>query len=175
MWSHYADNHKGFCLIYDKEELKKAKRFSLNKEEINQHIRLDKVQYVETQVDMTEDVREYIRYNILPNLGDVEQKDKTIPNYKYIQAIIQKSKEWEYEKEWRLIPRIINISEPSDLHYIVCKPKGIILGVHANNENRDKILKIAKKEGIPVYRIYLDETDPAFHFKINKDKKVKIV
>ena len=50
MWSHYADNHKGFLLAYDINDLKNSKRFTVEEMSIDKKIRLEKVDYVTKQI-----------------------------------------------------------------------------------------------------------------------------
>ena len=77
MWSHSADEHKGFCVEYYCEE----------GSYLRNHIR--KINYVNKIPSIT--IEEFNRY------GENEKK-----NYIYELALF-KSKDWEYEKEWRLI------------------------------------------------------------------------
>ncbi len=175
MWSHYANYHKGYSLIYDKKDLKRAERYAANDSKINDEIRLKKVMYVSSQIDLTEDIRDYVRFECMDNLGDVETPDGSIPVFKLQQSITEKSKEWSYEKEWRLILSDMNIMAPSPLKYIKCIPKGIILGAHCNQEDSEKLISICRRKNIPIYRMYLDERDPAFKLNINLDEKVKLI
>lgn len=175
MWSHYAENHTGFSLMYDINDLKKANCYTLNEEQLDKRIRLEKVKYVEEQIDLSDDIEDYVRYNMMPNLGDVEMKDGSIPQYKLRESILQKSVEWQYEKEWRMIPWFITLEQQSLLGYIECKPKGIILGTHCNEEDSNKMISIAKKIGIPIYRMFLSEFSPAFKLEIGDGENAKVI
>lgn len=74
MWSHYADNHKGFCIGYKKDILSKIKTPSGGS-------RLVEVEYAEKMPSITE-------------LSTTKEINK---------LMVIKSTDWEYEKEWRLI------------------------------------------------------------------------
>ena len=175
MWSHYADNHKGFVLIFDKTDLKNAERYSITEEQLENKIRLEKVEYVEKQIDLSEDIENYVRSK-MPNFDDaVIVPDGTISQHKLREFVIQKSVEWKYEKEWRMIPRIIDLEKQSPLGYVECRPKGIILGTHCDEENSKKIISIAKKKGIPVYRMFLSEFSPEFKLEIGEGENAKII
>ncbi len=174
MWSHYADYHRGYSLIYDKNELADAPCFDLEDSKLKNCTRLKKIEYVSKQTDLTQDIEDYIRYEVLENMGDVEKKDGNIPQIKLLQSAIEKSNEWEYEKEWRLIPRIINTDKPSPLGYIECKPRGIILGVHCTDENRERIISIGKRNQINIYQMFLDEINPTFKLHVGEGENAHI-
>lgn len=166
MWSHYADNHKGFILVYNKDDLRDAKRFSKKGEEIKNKTKLLPINYVTEQVDFTKDIRDYVRFEVFPSMGDVDKKDSRLSQKKLRQFAIEKSVEWAYEKEWRLIPRIIDAFNESPLEYIECKPRAIIIGVHCKNEAVNELKRIANLVGIEYFRMCLDEFDRAFQIKI---------
>ena len=79
MWSHYADYHKGFCIAYDFG--------ALGNEDLRTRMLYPAI-YSENMFDAS----------------DVFSQQKTINNILYLnQAALIKSKEWSYEKEWRLV------------------------------------------------------------------------
>lgn len=168
MWSHYANNHKGFLLMYDIEELKHAKRFTIDEIEVDKHIRVEKVKYVTEQIDLSEDVEDFVRCNMMPTMGDVDHGDGKIPQYKLKEFVIQKAKDWEYEQEWRMIPRIIDLENPSPLGYIECTPKAVILGADCSQENGLKLIKIAREKNIATFGMYLNEFNPSFKLEIDE-------
>ena len=53
MWSHYADNHKGFAIVYDKNDIEKAKNYTESGEPIRKKSILRQVTYAEEQTDLT--------------------------------------------------------------------------------------------------------------------------
>lgn len=175
MWSHYADNHKGFLLAYDMQDIKSAERFNVNDEIINNKTYLGEVSYVSNQLDLSDDIEDYVRYNMMPTLGDVETQDIKISAIKLREFMLQKSVEWEYEREWRLIPRIISLEQESPLGYINCIPKAVILGAHCSKEDTIAINEIAKKKNISVYRMYLDELSPAFRLNVGDGRDYKVI
>ncbi|MGG3041784.1 DUF2971 domain-containing protein [Bacillus anthracis] len=75
MWSHYADNHKGFCIEYD------FSKHSLT-ESLHPVIYSDKI------------------FDISPYIIDRNRFSNPSVN---IYAAINKSKSWSYEQEWRLV------------------------------------------------------------------------
>lgn len=166
MWSHYADNHKGFLLVYEDKDIKSSKRFTVQEEITEKKAYLGKVSYVENQLDLSDYIENYVRYNMMPNMSDVKTEDVYIPPAKLREFVLQKSVEWKYEQEWRLIPRIIDLEQESPLGYIECKPRAIILGTHCSKEHTEIINGIAKELDIFVYRMYLDECSSAFKLKV---------
>ncbi len=74
MWSHYADNHEGFCVGYNFREIKN---------------------------DLTE-LMLPVRYNDKPlDITNLFAPD--LNRSLLINALTRKSKQWSYENEWRLI------------------------------------------------------------------------
>lgn len=174
MWSHYADYHAGFCLVYRKESIEEAKRYGNAEREIINKTVLTRVNYVEQQLDMTNDVLAYIRNNMFDTMGDVPQVDSSIASAKIRQVITEKSKDWAYEKEWRLIPRVPKIETESPLSYIECKPIAVIIGSQCFDENRENLIKICEKIDVPVYGIFLKENDPKCRLELNDDGNLEV-
>lgn len=175
MWSHYADNHKGFVLIYDKDDLKNAERFKIDSNNLKSKIKLEKAEYVDKQIDLSKEVEDYLRYNVLEGMEGRRNQGGSIAQFKLRKAIIQKSKEWDYEKEWRIIPRIIELERESELGYIECIPKGIVLGAHCTEKNSDKIIRYGKEKSVHIYRMFLDEFCSSFKLNIGEGVNAKII
>ena len=167
MWSHYADYHKGFLLVYEKTSIENAEKYNQKGEKIITKTKLVPVEYVDNQTDMTKPVLEYIRHNMLENMGDVETKDATIPPSVIRTVISEKSKEWSYEKEWRLIPRVPKIEVESELCYIKCKPLAVVVGSQCRGVEREEIISICKTKNIPIYGMFLDDSKAEFKLSIN--------
>ena len=166
MWSHYANNHQGYILVYDIDDLKSADRYASESLSINNKTRLEKVSYVTRQIDLTDDVENFVRYNMLETLGDIKPPPFSISQYTLRQAISQKSIEWRYEQEWRLIPRVIDLQNESPLTYISCMPKAVILGAQCNLKDSEQITSIARNIHLPIYRMSLNEYTPTYQLEI---------
>ncbi|WMN86249.1 DUF2971 domain-containing protein [Vibrio parahaemolyticus] len=129
MWSHYADYHKGFCIAYDFGELG------------------------------NEDLRTRMLYpaiysNNMFDASGIFSKNKTVNNILYInQAALIKSREWEYEKEWRLVFSNGILNE--EMGYLVPKAKYVILGSKIAKEDADKIMEICDRKGIEVKQMQM--------------------
>jgi hypothetical protein len=136
MWSHYAANHKGFCIEYDFTNTNKTYYTGP----------LNPVIYTDKLFDLTE----YFKSSSLGKLFEF--------------CSIVKSKEWQYEKEWRWL---LNFSKGHEEHILKAPiPNSIYLGVNTTDENKDLILNIAKAKGIPVHQM---EKKP-FEFKLISNK-----
>lgn len=129
MWSHYADDHKGFCIEYDFNSLKK-------------YFVPYPVVYSETR----------------PLLDDFYPVTKeTIRKHTMI-SILTKDKKWEYENEWRVIKvpddfTVISAVDPIDLTIPIT---AVYLGANISPGNKAIILEIAKKRKISVKEMTLD-------------------
>lgn len=174
MWSHYADNHKGFIAVYKKEDLLSSPRFDKNYNEIKNKILLEKVNYVKKQIDMTEEMKEYIRHEMLPNMGDIGKVDSRFSVRNLRTVLLEKAEEWAYEEEWRSIPRVPKIETESPLNYIRCKPSALILGSYCQGNNRERLVKICFEKHIKVYGIYLNELNPCFKLDVGKEGQLEI-
>lgn len=84
MWSHYTENHKGFCIEYD----------SSNNELNNPYIDLLYPIFYKEQLF---DLSDYF-YN-----KDTQVTPNKLNNLYLNYPLIHKSSEWSYEKEWRVI------------------------------------------------------------------------
>jgi hypothetical protein len=132
MWSHYSSNHSGFCIEYAMNELKENDECS---------IALFPVFYMDIEKNQREDILNGIKF------------------YKLF-AVLRKSKEWAYEKEWRIViptyDKIENIVMP--------RIKGIYLGCNISQKNKDKILSLSKVKNFDVYQTYKKSGQPQLYF-----------
>jgi Protein of unknown function (DUF2971) len=128
MWSHYADNHKGFCIQYD---------FSESSE--------------------TSDLRRYCfpvlyRKKLIDATKYMQKPTETNPLFGQFMSLI-KSDEWKYEKEWRIIYAFG--SSLAKFEHRMPKPSAIILGSHISKENCLAIKDYCNGRGIRVKKAEL--------------------
>lgn len=174
MWSHYASNHKGFCIEYNFKEL------GLN----NPFLRfIFPVIYTETIFDM----KNYLpdsnkkfgnvlkRYMHPFNAEDIlegsklpESKDN-VNNMVLFYTALNKSSVWSYEKEWRYVFPYKNIINKT-IHLPVPKPKAIYLGAMIDEKNSEKILKLGEKRNIDIYKMNIKPSEFALESKFLKRK-----
>jgi hypothetical protein len=129
MWTHYADESKGFCVGYNLKELNN---------------------------DLTELLLP-VRYNdslieVDDTFFDGKENNKSL----HINSLTLKSTDWEYEKEWRLLLLAENEEEIQKVQLPV--PKEIILGLNITSENQEKLLDIATANNIPCYKTFKDSS-----------------
>ena len=126
MWAHYADSHKGFCIEYPSKSFPEthfSSRF------------LHPVIYSDELFDASE---------ILKNLPDC--------NIRMNLAGLYKARDWEHEKEWRLL--FTNGIAPNATAFkLPVKPSAVYLGSEMLEENKTEIRRICKTLEIPVFQI----------------------
>ncbi len=131
MWASYGDNHKGICLVFDKEKLRTA--ICNNKD--NEDIMLDgKISYGPS------------RDGLIHNCSDFEDaKDYIINNPDYF--FFYKHCDWHTENEYRFIL----ITEGTNDQFLSFSDAlvGIVVGMEVENSNIDKIIELSRSD-IPV-------------------------
>ena len=134
MWSHYADSHRGFCVEYD---FSKADISTLPFPVVYSNIR--------PQIPWEEALTR-----------SPENTAKATSNLMI--GLLTKDKCWEYENEWRYL--VVASAPPSlKMPSISC----IYLGALIEGKNRDKILKFAMKNQIPVKQMVVDRGEYILH------------
>ena len=137
MWSYYADKHTGVCVEYDFSKLFTSCANSF----------LFPVNYSENRplLDMQ------ILYDPITQQVRNDRIAEAFPSI--MKSWITKSKEWEREKEWRLITLPIK----SDSERLVKLPiaSRIITGINITDENYRLVADIAKEKEIPIHRTRL--------------------
>ena len=137
MWSYYADKHTGVCVEYDFSKLfsscSNAFLFPVCYSENRPLLDMQKV-----YDPITQQIRNDRMVEVFPSI---------------MRSWITKSKEWEREKEWRLITFPVK----SDSERLVKLPiaSRIITGINITDENYRLVADIAKKKGIPIHRTRL--------------------
>ena len=149
MWAHYANNHHGFCVAYDME----------NPDNLALSACTFPIQYTDQRLDITSFMKEYaemvsseVDSQIAQGKKQVQISDMSIV---YVAQYLCNIKQvtWQYEKEYRCSMGAIAKGMP----YINATPKAIYIGMNCNEQNRNKLIAIAKKLSIPVYQMSLAE------------------
>lgn len=157
MWGHYADSHTGFCVEYNfAEELKwckiecsnimACKSFMLN-------YPIAPVIYRDTRFEATEYMQVILQDYASKKIG-CPIKEFYYPDVLTItKSILTKSKDWSYEKEWRLVSEI----EQGDfkLHKMIAKlkPKAVYIGAKTSKDNADKLYQMCQDKNIGCYKM----------------------
>jgi hypothetical protein len=131
MWSHYAQNHQGFCMEYDLEPLEADHPMRKN---------LFPVIYSPDLYDMTPFMR---------GLVDPERKNFN-PSVQLL-GFLSKGDVWTYEREWRSIS--FKDRPMDDYNLPVPKPSRIFLGSKMEAGRAKELAEICKAKGIEVWRM----------------------
>lgn len=142
MWSHYADNHKGFCLEFE-YPIEEQTLFSY----------LSPVYYTKDYPCL-----------VLPSF-----QDDFMPSQQYEEIInkfvLTKDKVWEYEKEQRIVfTNLIGIEIPdkrkNKIYYPEVAVSKIFFGCNCNTENKNTLIQLCKKrQRLPeVYQLVTKKT-----------------
>lgn len=129
MWSHYADSHRGICLIYKRETCEEDKQTNCKS---------NKIQEVKYEND------------IPLRLDTTKEMFKT--------GFCTKHKSWKYENEFRLILHKENLGKGSlfTTKELGLKLVGVIFGLKSSDDDEKieiKIRKILDKQEIEYYKI----------------------
>lgn len=137
MWSHYADNHSGFCIKYTLDEM-------------NHHRYNNIISCGLFPVKYTARTQEITSYQLLKTNTNSDSIDVKIQQ-KVFKSFLTKSRFWSYEKEWRLIV----CENDSFLFYEnnipFLKVDAIYLGCRINKCLKKFLVKIADDKSIPIF------------------------
>jgi len=147
MWAHYANNHKGFCVSYN------------IKEDLELSSSIFPIQYTDERLDVTSVIRKHAE-SICNKIDENVRRGEKITLYDDLTIIYMalllynvKHVSWSYEKEFRCS----TASNAKGMPYIDATPKAIYIGINCCEENRKKLLSIARHLSIPIYQMKLDE------------------
>jgi len=108
MWSHYADKHKGFCVEYD----------------------LKSMSYPRKDMLLTLLFPVLYQNELFNSTNYLKLENENISKVISVYPAITKSKEWEYEKEWRIV--IPSGILKDEMEWIVPLPTAILLELKLN-------------------------------------------
>lgn len=161
LWLKYADNHQGFCLIYD---LENEENFKCEKEvhnccPSNISTPIYPIYYSDEKYDATKYALAIGVYDYLKKFNDgvktSEFMSEILPmRWERERISLIKHKYHEYDKEWRMILPF-NPGKPLSKRWI---PDSIIIGLKTSNEDKILLIRAAKHAGIKnIYESYIDE------------------
>lgn len=146
MWSHYANNHRGFCVSYNLLALNQKLQFSAVP-----------VLYTQDRVCL---------HSISLDQDKLSKETMSL----FIKSITSKSTDWSYEKEWRIIqdetacgPKWDDKNKGALLDTI--SPSSIILGCCASDELTSVLMQHCQNHKIPLYKM---EKDPLL-YRLNRE------
>lgn len=145
MWSHYSDKHTGICIEFSARGKPKFQHISI----------FDFVRYQNERPIITD--LELMKFISCFNFDDSEMSDKKIMDKILTALYLTKSKDWEYEQEWRVASRTCG-SE-----YISIAPmyvSAVLIGVHAPPDLEKEIrCRLKEFPGAQVKRMKLSNTE----------------
>lgn len=160
LWLKYANNHRGFVLIYDMFD---PDVFQCGKEVYCEKCFMNQIKpnvypiyYSNTKYDATRYAVSVQAANILPPL--VKEKLSDFINLKWeIEKIaLIKKKCHEYDQEWRMLCPVVSPNRPS----IKMKPSSIALGLRMPEYERQLVISASKVAGITsINEIVIDDMD----------------
>lgn len=168
MWSHYADSHRGFVIAYDKQSIVSAKRFDVDDTELDNKTVLRPVTYTDSISDITDEMELYFKHYIHVKTRKETVDKNFMPQKQLRDLLFLKQKEWSYEEEWRLTCRLVDLEDISPLHYIVCKPKAIIVGLNCDVEAGKLLYDYSVVSGIPIFEMKRDLSSAKLQLILSK-------
>lgn len=160
MWAHYADKHKGVCLVYRApEKFEQDERFSpvTYSSYPHRHIEADDLkEYFSLLKKRTLTEQEFLllRQEIQRGI-----KPKSSINSKFIdKTIFQKSIEWNYEQEWRYIKKLSAHDLAQNQAHVYCSKfhlVGIIAGANCCDSFTEALRRCFSDKDCFVYKAQL--------------------
>lgn len=153
MWSHYADCHKGFALEYNGRDYLQGPKGST-------------MFYPVIYDDKRHEATNHLIWQYACLMG------LNIPNsdiMAHTRCLLHKSKQWEYEQEWRLIDSQGEITdEKSRITRVSLKPTAIYYGHLISSDDKEFLHAISSNKGINEYEMYIDYTSDEYEMKFRK-------
>lgn len=128
MWSHYADNHSGFCVGFSEDKIRESGLFGKG------------------------GPVHYNPENDYPTINPLEEENLMITGFKQTHT---KAYDWEYEQEYRLTKLFVPNVPTTEDRKIQFKDdllSEIIIGLTTSETSKKEILEIAKNKNIKVYQ-----------------------
>ena len=164
MWSHYANSHKGFALEYETKAFRLKCQFCDQLKQCNKAAicNLYPVIYQKQRYDATD----FLGWYIGRSMGLPIKNPDTFTSSK---ALLYKSSQWSYEKEWRLIVSKMNdFQDKTPVCIDHLRPAAIYYGTRISSINKKMLHLIAKEKGISEYQMYIDDKSHSYTVKFRK-------
>ncbi len=158
MWAHYANNHTGYCVSYDMKINKQLSACTFP------------VQYTNQRIDVTTLMMQQVEKMIYElEVQSKEGKKEILLDDLSLVFLTSffcniKHSSWNYENEFRCTTGTTAQGMP----YVLAMPKEIYIGMNCLPTYIDRIVKIAQKLQVPVYRMVFDELNEDFNLTPQK-------
>lgn len=150
MWSHYADNHKGFALGYD------LRPYLLPNSD---NLGLFPVVYSEKRYD----AREFL-YWLLCSLLKIPAHNQDIMSS--IKLLLYKSPDWAYEQEWRLIKSVQKDLFNGRAEPVIIRPNSIYYGCRIPQDKYSELHEIALEKGLTEHFMVVDNAADEYKMRV---------
>ena len=180
MWGHYADNSSGFALAYNFKNRNYNECPHCDKRAVcpaPKSNELLPIVYRDKRINATEYARFIMQLSFTQSLLSTVRAPKELCEkvfatitcsdlFMQTKIVNSKFKDWDYEKEWRMI---VNYDSPyyatDQTAYIRKKPCALYLGRKIKDTDELVLRNIAYKQRIPVYKMEIDETADDYELK----------
>lgn len=157
MWAHYANNHQGFCIAYDMKNPANTALAGCT----------FPIQYTDERLDITSFMKKYVSMVASEidkkSVYRIEQIIRNDLSLVYVAQLLCNIKHstWSYEKEFRCTMG----AQSKGMPYVDAVPKAIYIGMNCKEQNRNKLIAIAKSLSIPIYQMRLDELSEKYELE----------
>ena len=172
MWDLYADGYSGFVLGYDFRKLHEKECSTCPKmdckNEDRVYAKIFPVIYTDKRYDATDVVYNLVQRKVFSELGVGENFLPPIDQLFWFKSyLFKEKKEYQREKEWRLICRCPNKmnEDYSDVPDLNCL-KSIYYGPYIDKYNKKHLRDIAKVRKIKEFDVCIDENSQEYKLKI---------
>ncbi len=151
LWAHYADSHEGICIGIDTDEIINQPYFPYG----------ELIIIIRGQVTYHK-AWPVLPYHIIPNSRDNRTTEELQESF--IQPLLVKPDNWEYEKEWRLL------SLGANNYKIRIEPSAIrevVMGLKMPLEKKREVVKICREiyPHVDIYEAYMSKGNYGIEFK----------
>lgn len=168
MWSHYANVHTGFCIQYDFtsvlgpcagncQDAHGCHAFGLS-------CPIQPVIYSPKRYDATDYIAVVMQQEFSRRMGIPMKDYYFIDTLLAAKCLLYKSTNWEYEKEWRLVTPVHNITNFHSC-MMTMKPTGVYLGSRMKQDDIHRIWSICKSKEIPCYKMVHTYSESEYHLR----------
>lgn len=178
MWGHYAQGHTGICVEYETPlfcSLLMESVFPPNYAPIGNNISLLPVVYRDERYDYSLGIVNYYK-NLSYLRSNLDACKKKLDCWRDFRISCFKSKEWEYEKEWRLIESVIDCANTPRFHSIPFgKMTRIFLGCRISELNKKIVRNLIKTseflaiQSVPIFQTKLNESSQVYTIEVGEE------
>jgi hypothetical protein len=181
MWGKYANNSSGFALSYDFRngkfnECSQCKKLGVTCFDpktntlfpiIYRDKRINSTEYARYMMQLTLTQRFLSNIQVSKELAEqVLASVNCADTFMQTKIVVSKFRDWDYEKEWRMIVCYKSPYYATDqTANILKKPCALYLGRKIKDTDELVLRNIAYKQHIPVYKMQIDETSIDYELK----------